>query len=225
MKQDATNKPSSWDAVKHAHTLDGDALRLKDYYGHWADRYDEDVKNEQYAGPNYIAELVKRVSHDPATPVDPAHPTFKILDAGCGTGLVGKELSERGFQYIDGFDISTEMADRAEDTGAYRSVRGEIDLTQPIEDYPDDQYDVTVSCGVFTLGHVPPESLLELVRVTKPNGLVVISTRNSYCERSGFASFCENLEREDKVKLLVHVPNGPYIEEEGAQYWVFSVAP
>lgn len=218
------DKASSWDAVKQAHALDGDASRLKAYYEEWADKYDDDVRSEQYSGPAYIADLLKRLPINDDTMVDPENPEISILDAGCGTGLVGKELADRGYRRIDGFDISPEMTDKAQKTGAYRSLRGNVDLTQRMHDYPDDQYDVTVSCGVFTLGHVPPQSLLELVRVTKKNGLIVLSTRNSYCERSNFGSFCQKLQEEEKVKLVHHVPDGPYIEEEGAQYWIFAVA-
>ena len=218
------DKASSWDAVKQAHTLNGDASRLKAYYQEWAERYDDDVRNEQYSAPAYIADLLKRLPINDDTMVDPENPEISILDAGCGTGLVGKELAHRGYRRIDGFDISSEMADKAKETGAYRSLRGNVDLTQRMQDYPDDQYDVTVSCGVFTLGHVPPQSLLELVRVTKKNGLIVVSTRNSYCERSNFESFCQELEEEEKIKRVHHVSDGPYIEEEGAQYWIFAVA-
>ena len=49
------DKASSWDAVKHAHNLDGDTTRLKAYYQSWADRYDADVGNERYSAPAYIA--------------------------------------------------------------------------------------------------------------------------------------------------------------------------
>ncbi|MDQ6961632.1 MAG: hypothetical protein Q9M28_03755 [Mariprofundaceae bacterium] len=40
----------------------------------------------------------------------------------------------------------------------------------------NNQYDVTISCGVFTGGHVPPTSLEELIRVTKQEGLIILST-------------------------------------------------
>lgn len=217
------DKASSWDAVKHAHNLDGDAARLKAYYQSWADRYDADVGNERYSAPAYIADLLNHLPSNDDTMVDPENPEIAILDAGCGTGLVGKELANLGYRRIDGCDLSPKMVEKAEETGAYRSLRGNVDLSQRMDAYPDDQYDVTISCGVFTLGHVPPESLSELVRVTKKKGLVVVSTRKSYCERSGFESFCEQMQQEEKIRLIRHVSDGPYIEEEGAQYWVFAV--
>ena len=58
------DKASSWDAVKQAHALDGDASRLKAYYQEWAERYDDDVRNEQYSAPAYIADLLKRLPRE-----------------------------------------------------------------------------------------------------------------------------------------------------------------
>lgn len=99
------DKASSWDAVKQAHILDGDTSRLKNYYQHWADRYDHDVRNEQYSGPAYIADLLKHLPSNDDMAVNPEDPDIEILDAGCGTGLVGKELARRDYQHIDGFDL------------------------------------------------------------------------------------------------------------------------
>jgi len=87
------DKVSSWDAVKHAHNLDGDTTRLKTYYQSWADRYDADVGNERYSAPAYIADLLNHLPSNDDTMVDPENPEIAILDAGCGTGLVGKELA------------------------------------------------------------------------------------------------------------------------------------
>ena len=36
---------------------------------------------------------------------------FKILDAGCGTGLVGIELKKYGYSNIEGVDFSQSMLD------------------------------------------------------------------------------------------------------------------
>ena len=35
--------------------------------------------------------------------------TCRVLDLGCGTGLVGQQLANRGFKNIVGVDISSAM--------------------------------------------------------------------------------------------------------------------
>jgi 2-polyprenyl-3-methyl-5-hydroxy-6-metoxy-1,4-benzoquinol methylase len=228
MTDSKTSQPTatseSWDAVKQAHKLDGDAERLKEYYDKWATNYDQDVSNEQYCGPNYIVELLNELPEKTKVDVDPTNEDLAILDAGCGTGLVGIALHQQGYKKVDGFDLSPEMIAVAEKTDAYNSLQGDVDMTQPLTDYQDNQYDVTVSCGVFTLGHVPPESLTELVRITKQGGLILISTRKSYSQTTAFGNFCKKLEQQGQVKLVHHVPDGPYIDEEGAEYWALAVA-
>ena len=42
----------------------------------------------------------------------------------------------------------------------------------------DATYDGVVSSGTFTLGHVGPEAIGELLRVTKTGGHIVISVTN-----------------------------------------------
>jgi 2-polyprenyl-3-methyl-5-hydroxy-6-metoxy-1,4-benzoquinol methylase len=224
MTKQTITTSESWDAVKYAHKLDGDSDRLKEYYAQWAKNYDRDVSNEQYRGPNYIVELLTQLPDKSALNVDPGNENLAILDAGCGTGLVGVALNRKGFQNVDGFDLSPEMVTIAEKTDSYSSLQGNVDMTQPLADYQDNQYDVVLSCGVFTLGHVPPESLDELVRITKKGGVILVSTRKSYCENTAFGDYCRQLEQQGKVALVHHVPDGPYIDEEGAEYWALAVA-
>jgi len=79
-------------------------------------------------------------------------------------------------------------------TGAYRALISGGHILQTIPAYEESQYeandtlpsDVTVCCGVFTTGHVPPIALRELIRITKPGGVVLVSTRKSYYETTEF---------------------------------------
>lgn len=218
-----TTKTVSFDAIKEAHKLSGDADGLKNYYDMWSDDYDRDVANEEYCGPDYIAAYFDLLPKENGKFLNLRNNKIEILDSGCGTGLVGIALRRKGYNNVDGFDLSYGMVEEAEKTEAYRALTGGCDMTKRIEAYPDNCYDAAISCGVFTLGHVPPTALEEMIRITKPGGLVVVSTRKSYYESTDFQGICDRLETENKAKLVSSIIDGPYIAEEGAHYWAFKV--
>lgn len=206
--------------IKDSHTLNGDAGRLAHFYRGWASSYDLDVGREAYCGPTVVAELAGAVqtaylANDRAA--------IAILDAGCGTGLVGAQLKRLGFQLLDGFDLSVEMAEKARKSRVYRHVRGDVDLNGPLSDYSSASYDITVCCGVFTLGHVQPDGLRELARVTRPNGFVIASTRKSYAEATSFGDEVQRLHDEGILVPAQCLNDGRYVAEEAAHYWVFQV--
>ncbi len=70
---------------------------------------------------------------------------------------------------------------------------------------------------------MPPTALSEIIRVTKPGGWVVVSTRNSYYESSNFQEVCAQYQQKNKVKLVSCVKDASYIAEEGAHDWAFTV--
>lgn len=214
---------NSFDAIKEAHTLSGNPESIGQYYDQWSQNYDQDVSSEMYSGPEYISLYFDMLPKQDGKFLNLRDPAIEILDSGCGTGLVGAELHRLGYKNIDGFDLSQSMVEQAETTKAYRSLTGSCDMTQRIETYADNSYDATISCGVFTLGHVPPTALNEMIRITKPGGLVVVSTRKSYYDSTDFQDVCDRLQSENKVSLVSSIIDGPYIAEEGAHYWAFRV--
>ena len=75
---------------------------VEDYYDKWTkeNKYDKDMFEWKYSGPQETINLFKKYN----TKKD-----IKILDAGCGTGLVGLELKKNGFTNIDGVDFSQKI--------------------------------------------------------------------------------------------------------------------
>ncbi|MDX8529333.1 class I SAM-dependent methyltransferase [Mesorhizobium sp. MSK_1335] len=206
--------------IKASHGLDSDADRLAHFYRGWANSYDLDVGLDEYCGPMIVAELAGAVQ---TAYLAGQRATIAILDAGCGTGLVGVELERIGFRLIDGFDLSEEMAEKARQTRAYRHVRGDVDLNGPPSDYSSSSYDITVCCGVFTLGHVRPQGLRELARITRPNGFVIASTRKSYAEATSFEQEVRRLQDAGVLVPAQRLNDGRYVAEEHAHYWIFQV--
>lgn len=49
--------------------------------------------------------------------------TCRILDVGCGTGLVGQELAARGFKQITGIDFSEQMLEAAAVKQVYANLQ------------------------------------------------------------------------------------------------------
>ncbi len=156
-----------------------DSARL---YGQWADTYDaEFAAPEGYVVYLRVAEHLLRQR---------SRFNGAVLDAGCGTGLVGVSLREGGVEVVDGIDIAPQMLVEAakKKTGdgipVYRNLIT-ADLTKEL-DIPDNQYAGLISAGTFTHGHLGPESLDELWRVAAPGATCAIGIRSTHYESEDF---------------------------------------
>jgi ubiquinone/menaquinone biosynthesis C-methylase UbiE len=126
---------------------------------------------------------------------------LKILDAGCGTGLVGAILaSEHGAKHIDGIDISPGMLKIARRTAAYEDLV-EVDLTKRIP-REDGSYDAVICVGTLTEGHVGPTVLDEFVRVVKKGGVVDATVLSTIWESHGFKDTVQELKKARKIEVL-----------------------
>lgn len=202
--------------------LDGSADALKTFYAGWSDRYEADTLSWGYAAPDNALDLLRSAGLDPALQVDPQDPDLRILDAGCGTGLMAKKLDAAGYRNIDGFDLSPEMVEIARQSGLYRNLAGGVDINAPVRSAWRDRYDCTISIGVFTPGHVPPESLSRLVDLTRPGGIIIVSTRVAYCVSEHYESCSQKLEARGRIRLLASRRDAPYTTDEAAHYWLYA---
>ena len=72
------------------------------------------------------------------------------------------------------------------------------DLTQPLS-IKTASYDVIVSCGTFTHGHVGPEAFDELLRITRTGGIFCVSINAEIYETNGFANKLDDLENSGQI--------------------------
>ncbi|KAK5074551.1 hypothetical protein LTR70_010166 [Exophiala xenobiotica] len=168
----------------------------RDVYDQWAMEYDQDVSGADYAAPELAAQTVVKLLGD-ADKDD-----IKILDAGCGTGLVGlrlRDLQPKGL-VIDGLDLSQKMLDIARNTDVYRDLHV-ADLSQRIA-LQDDSYDIVVCVGTLTHGHVGPSVFPEFVRIAKKGGFVVATILDEIWESKGYKGEVERLGDAGRSKLV-----------------------
>ena len=149
--------------------------RLTKVYRDWAKKYDYD--NDHVLGtvsqPKSVNLLSTRLKDK----------TAKIIDVGCGTGLVGENLKAKDFMYFDGIDISEDMLSIAKSRGYRNLFLGSLNKQLPVL---DDAYDAAMCIGVFTHGHVSSDGFNELCRIVKPGGYVCFTINEGVFEKYGF---------------------------------------
>ena len=96
-------------------------------------------------------------------------PGTRVVDVGCGTGLVTSELVQRGCA-VTGVDASAAMLARArarEPRASFLLARAEA------LPFPDQAFDAATSAQAFHWFE-QPRALAELVRVVRPGGIIAI---------------------------------------------------
>ncbi len=165
-----------------------DARRL---YGDWATSYDQElVEENHYTGPELAAAVLARELADRNT---------RIIDIGCGTGLVGEHLKAHGFSTIDGLDLVPEMLAVAGKKGAYRRLI-EADLLKGAP-LPANSYDAAISVGTFTHNHIGPAGLDEVLRLVRPGGLFVVMINVEAYASDGYEPTFDQLMKADRCRI------------------------
>jgi len=182
---------------------------LLKYYQDWADnnKYNKDMVDWNYIAPHEAVAILKKYAFKK---------NFRILDAGCGTGLVGIELKKYGYSNIEGVDFSQSMLDLVPQ-GIYKKIE-KIDLNKPLK-FKDNMYDVLMCVGTFTYGHVKPKALDELIRITKNRGLICFTINEGIYEEYGFDKKIKELTN-NKLWNVKEFFKSNYITTKDVEAWL-----
>lgn len=175
-------------------------------YDAWAADYDAEMARAGYRHPSIGLALLARYLPRGAAP---------LLDAGVGTGLAGPWFGILGYPEVWGVDISEGMLAVAAGKGAYARLSRAV-LGEPL-DFADGAFAGVISTGVFTTGHVGSEALPELLRITAPGGVIVLTVKGTLWD-GGFAAALRAL----PVELLEVTE--PYVSMPGEAATTPSVA-
>ncbi len=103
-----------------------------------------------------------------------------VLDVGCGTGGLARDLAARGLR-VEAVDSSRRMVDMASKTLEQEGLEGGAAVRQgSVYDLPysDGWFHLTVAVGVLPWLDDPRSALVEMGRVTRPGGFVLVTADN-----------------------------------------------
>jgi len=179
------------------------------YYDEWGikNKYDQDMVDWDYTGPKETVNTFIKYAKDK---------NIKILDAGCGTGLVGVELKKHNYLNIDGMDLSKKLLDLIPN-GYYQNL-SQVDLNKTIKT-ESNTYDAIMCVGTFTFGHVKPHALDEFIRISKNKSLICFTINEGIYEEYGFDKKIEELKK-NKSWDIKEFFKSDYIASKDVNAWL-----
>jgi len=160
-----------------------DARAVETYYDDWAEGYDDTLQAWQYRAPDDSATLLAEYLVAGA----------RILDVGCGTGLLGSALRNRAGVTLHGLDISSASLRQAAARGIYERL-----LRHDLQDVPlpvaDGDYDIATSVGVLTYVADAETLLRDLCRAVRGGGVIAFTQRTDLWQDRGFDPMITRME-------------------------------
>ena len=183
--------------------------KVLDYYDKWANKsqFNKDMIDWNYTAPlNTVHLLDQYIDNKNAI----------ILDAGCGTGLAGIELKNKGYVNIHGVDFSQRMLNLIPH-GIYQTTEL-IDLNHPLK-FEKDTFDAITCVGTFTYGHVKAHALYEFVRIVKKQGLICFTINEGIYEEYGFDQKIKELSN-NNFWVMKEFFKSDYIASKNVNAWL-----
>ena len=161
---------------------------IEQTYDTVAAKYDDIMLSMGHPDPVICAKFVRELCPEGA----------KVIDFGCGTGLVGEELAKLGFnpEQVWGIDASQGMLDVAASKQCYGNLKQQFLGTPQL--YPDtyfNKFDAVTGAGILAEGHLMSEVFDEMLHSLKQGGYAIFTTREMYLEKYGYGKAIDELER------------------------------
>jgi predicted TPR repeat methyltransferase len=170
--------------------------KIAEHYDELSSHYEEIYLRAGWHDPLKCAELAKHLVGDAAE-------ASAVLDMGCGTGLVGQYLKERGFKTIVGVDASKGMLDKARVKGSYSDLE-ELFLGLP-DTFPQkfhNKFDIITASGILAEGHLDNKVFDEMLLALKTGGYTIFATRTMYLTKYNYIDKITELEQTGKWKKI-----------------------
>ena len=183
-------------------------------YRKWAPMYERDtIEGMGYVAPEMASRLLDSYLESQKS---------CIMDAGCGTGLVGKALNELGYSRLEAMDYCEHMLAEAEKKNIYAKML-QADMNQDLQ-IADNSYDASICVGAFTYAHLGPDAFNELARITRPEGFVCFTVRDGAYQQYGYRARMLELEQDGTWELqqMIH---DPYLVDENvtAKFCLYKI--
>jgi len=168
-------------------------------YRDWADSYDADLADRGYHTPTrLVAALAAHVATETT-----------VLDFGCGTGISGAALLERGFTHLHGTDVTPEMVEIARAKEIYEKLW----VSEPGAPLPR-AYDAIVAVGVVSLGAAPPNTLSVLIDGLSPGGVLALSFNDPTLADGSYDAVLDSHVAKGEVAVTAR-EHGPHLDDVG----------
>ena len=182
-----------------------------DSYNKWASKYDSLIAgNLNYVGYDSVLSKWKEYCSEDK----PQGRPHRMLDAGCGTGLLGESVHKvvsMDEVELYGGDYSPGMLEEAKQKGIYSDLKV-INLKTELP-YDEGFFDSIVSSGVFSKSHCGPECLPNVIRVLKRGGYFIVTVKKDLYALT--ENDWERIMKECSCQLI-EMPDMPYHDESSA---------
>ena len=122
-------------------------------------------------------------------------PGARVLEVGCGAGLISVTLAMQGYQVVatDRLDEMVRLTgDRAKSAGVSgRMTTKQCDVYEL--PFPAESFDVVLAVGVLPWLRCPGRALLEIARVLSRSGRIIITSDNKWMLTTLFDPLCSPL--------------------------------